>query len=74
MPFYKGTFQECEAYDDEVVAGENYGPSTTNWATPVEIDGDWYIMKAEPPMATTTYTSSTMVEVPNLPQPPLDQP
>lgn len=66
MAYYKGTYEQCEAYDDEVVAGENYGPSTTNWAEAVEIDGDWYIMKAEPPMATKVYTSE-MEEVQELP-------
>lgn len=68
MPYYKGTLQECEAYDDEVVAGENYGQSTTNWADIIEVDGDWYIIKAEPPMATKVYTSTMEeVEFPPLP-------
>lgn len=66
MPYYKGTYEQCEAYDNEVVAGENYGESTTNWAESVEINGDWYIMKAEPPMATRVYTSE-MEEVQELP-------
>ena len=68
MPYYKGTQQECEAYDDEVVAGENYGESTTNWAEIIEVQGGWYIMKAEPPMATKTYISTMEeVEFPPLP-------
>lgn len=66
MAYYKGTYEQCEAYDNEVVAGENYGQSTTNWADAVEINGDWYIMKAEPPMATKVYTSE-MEEVQELP-------
>jgi len=66
MSFYTGTLQECEAYDDEVVAGENYGSSTTNWATVIEINGGYYIQKAEPPYATKVYTSS-MQEIQNLP-------
>ena len=66
MAYYKGTYEQCEAYDNEVVAGENYGPTTTNWSDPVEVSGDWYIMKAEPPMATQVYTSE-MEQVTNLP-------
>lgn len=67
MSFYKGTQQECENYDDEVVLGENYESTTTNWAPIYEIEGDYYIMKAEPPFATKEYLSS-MVEVQDLPE------
>jgi hypothetical protein len=30
--YYTGTKQECEAYNNLVVMGENYQDSTTSWA------------------------------------------
>jgi hypothetical protein len=44
--YYKGTQQECQAYDNLVSAGENY-PFNDNWANPIEIEGSWYILKHE---------------------------
>ena len=44
--YYKGTQQECLAYDQDVIANENYYQND-NWANPVEIDGSWYILKHE---------------------------
>ena len=38
MSYYKGTLEECQAYDIDVSIKENYR-SVDNWANPVEIDG-----------------------------------
>lgn len=47
MVYIKGTFKQCKAYDALVTARENYAYSTDNWANPIEINGDWYILKHE---------------------------
>lgn len=66
MAYYKGTEAQCEAYNTEVVQGENYTGGTTRWAAVHHIEGECYILKAEPPMATMTYTSE-LIEVEQLP-------
>ena len=45
--YYKGTYQECKAYDQKVTKAKNYKGVTKNWANPVEIKGSWYIFKHE---------------------------
>lgn len=45
--YYKSNIkEECKAYDYLVTVGENY-PYNDNWANPIEIDGEWYILKHE---------------------------
>lgn len=44
--YYKGTYQECLAYDQDVTANENYYQND-NWANAIEIEGEWYILKHE---------------------------
>lgn len=67
MPYYKGTLSECESYNQDVILGENYHPGTTNWADISHIGSNYYILKAEPPVASKSYTSTTMEEVAELP-------
>ena len=43
--WYKGTEQECEAYNTTVTSGEAYQGTTTHWATPIHSEGNWYIAK-----------------------------
>lgn len=44
MVCYKGTEQECLEYDNQVSKGlELLGIG--NWANPIEINGEWYILK-----------------------------
>lgn len=43
--YYKGTKEQCEAYNLEVSQGENYQGSTTKWAELQEIEGGFYILK-----------------------------
>jgi hypothetical protein len=45
--YYKGTQQECLAYDKKVTAAKKYQGVTKNWANPIEIEGSWYILKHE---------------------------
>ena len=45
MKYYKGTKQECDAYNSEVTQGEGYQGTTTKWAEPVQIGNDYYIPK-----------------------------
>lgn len=47
MAFIKATKKECEDYNNEVVKGEGYKGSTTAWATPIEVDGVFYILVNE---------------------------
>ena len=47
MAYIKGTFEQCKDYDALVTAGENYSYPTDNWANPIEINGDWYVLKHE---------------------------
>ena len=42
--YYKGTQQECINYDDFVTANEKYLKGD-NWANPIEIEGECYILK-----------------------------
>lgn len=43
--YYKGANkQECINYDVFVTENENY-PFNDNWANPIEINGEWYILK-----------------------------
>ena len=43
--YYKSNIKEdCQAYDDLVTAHENY-PFNDNWANPIKIEGNWYILK-----------------------------
>ena len=44
--YYKGTNKECIAYDEFVTANEKYLKGD-NWANPIEIEGEWYILKHE---------------------------
>ena len=44
--YYKGTQQECIDYDNQVTQAENY-VQNDNWANPIEIDDNWYILKHE---------------------------
>lgn len=44
MAYLKGTKQECIEYDVFVTENENY-PFNDNWANPIEIEGNWYILK-----------------------------
>ena len=45
--YYKSKIkEECQAYDDLVSAGEKY-LYNDNWANPIEIEGDCYILKHE---------------------------
>ena len=41
---YKGTEEELRLYDQQVTTGEGYY-ANDNWANPIEIDGEWYILK-----------------------------
>lgn len=47
MAYIKGTFEQCNAYDELVTAGENYAYLSDNWANPIEINEDWYVLKHE---------------------------
>lgn len=44
MNYFRGTLEQCKAYND-LVYNELFADDigTTNWMTPVEIDGDFYI-------------------------------
>ena len=42
--YYKGTNKECIAYDKFVSVNEEYLKGD-NWANPIEIEGDCYILK-----------------------------
>jgi hypothetical protein len=42
--YYKGTQQECITYDEFVTSNEKYLKGG-NWANPIEIEGDCYILK-----------------------------
>lgn len=44
---YKGTYQECIDYDKLVTEGEkiNAFHKGDNYANPIEIDGEFYILK-----------------------------
>lgn len=46
MSYYKGTLEECQAYDDSVSIKEGYR-SGDNWANPIEhhTSGEWAILK-----------------------------
>ena len=35
--YYKGTLAECTAYDEQVIAAEQYPIKGDNWANPVEV-------------------------------------
>jgi hypothetical protein len=41
--YYKGTQQECITYDEFVTSNEKYLKGG-NWANPIEIEGDCYIL------------------------------
>jgi hypothetical protein len=43
MEYLKGTKQQLEAYNDEVVVGENYLGITNRWAEIIEIESEYYI-------------------------------
>lgn len=43
--YHKGTKEQCEKYNDLVVRLENYKGVTNKWATPIKIEGSWYILK-----------------------------
>ena len=63
--YYKGTEQECLAYDQTVTDAEKYPIEGDNWANPIEIDGSWYILKHD--------KYSTDLELVNeLPQAPIE--
>lgn len=46
MEWYKGKYENCIAYDNQVTQGENY-VQNDNWANPIEREGSWYILKHE---------------------------
>jgi hypothetical protein len=43
MEYLKGTQAELEAYNDEVVAGENYVGTTLKWSEIIEVENEFYI-------------------------------
>ena len=47
--YYKGTYQECLNYDRLVTEGEKINAfyKNDNYANPIEIDGEFYILKHE---------------------------
>ena len=47
--YYKGTYQECIDYDNQVTIGEKINDTypNDNYANPIEIDGEFYILKHE---------------------------
>lgn len=61
MGYFKGTREECEAYNSHVASLENYTDSTDKWAEIIEVDGSFYI-KAHPKH------SSSLEKVGSLPQ------
>jgi len=36
MPYYTGTYKECQAYDERVSQAESYPNKGDNWDTPIE--------------------------------------
>ncbi len=44
--YYKGTYEQCKAYDNQVTQEENY-VQNDNWANPIDREGNWYILKHE---------------------------
>jgi hypothetical protein len=62
--YYKGTYEECKSYDEQVTQNEKY-PFNDNWANPIEIEGSWYVLKHE------NYESQMQLVV-NLPTPQPD--
>lgn len=46
---YKGTYQQCNDYDKVVTKGEKINATypNDNYANPIEIDGEFYILKHE---------------------------
>lgn len=46
MAYFIGTESDCILYDKKVTAGEKYIQGD-NWANPIEIEGEWYILKHE---------------------------
>ena len=44
--YYKGTYEQCKAYDNQVTQEENY-VHNDNWANPIDREGNWYILKHE---------------------------
>lgn len=59
--YYVGTLEQVTQYNDQVTQSEGYTGTTTSWATPVERDGNWYIL------INSKYYSSTMNTVEKLP-------
>lgn len=47
--YYKGTYQECVDYDKLVTEGEKINATypNDNYANPIEIEGEFYILKHE---------------------------
>jgi hypothetical protein len=43
MEYLKGTKSELEAYNDEVVAGENYIGATIKWSEIIKVENEFYI-------------------------------
>jgi hypothetical protein len=44
--YYKGNYQSCLDYDNQVSDGLGL-INVDNWANPIEINGEWYILKHE---------------------------
>lgn len=66
--YYKGTYQECIQYDKLVTKGEKINAihKEDNYANPIEINGEFYILKHEK-------YNSEMELVDELPQQDIEQ-
>jgi hypothetical protein len=45
MQFYKGTFEQCKAYDDYVTLNINYQGTTTHWSEVFKIQEEYYVVR-----------------------------
>lgn len=59
--YYKGTIEQCEAYNSNVVSVEKYKGITNKWSDVMEIEGNYYVAKHSD-------FESEMEEVDKLPQ------
>ena len=45
MVFYKGTKKKIQNYISMIDGSQNYQGVTNTWAEPMEVSGDWYVIK-----------------------------
>lgn len=61
---YIGTYEECKAYNNEVIEKENYdGINTTDWCKPIECIGYWAVIANDKYPSSLTIVDSINIKI-----------